>query len=115
MKYIEHNDENAVIMLAHAFSNNSLIPIIGAGFTAGCLTRKSTRVPNGREFKDIMINKICSIKCYSDEQKTKLEKKRFSEVSDLFFDDSWTDTKTRQLILENNFSGVILDDEKKGS
>ncbi|MFQ2060545.1 SIR2 family protein [Aeromonas veronii] len=113
MKYIEHNDENAVIMLAHAFSNNSLIPIIGAGFTAGCLTRKSTRVPNGREFKDIMINKICSIKCYSDEQKTKLEKKRFSEVSDLFFDDSWTDTKTRQLILENNFSGVILDDEKK--
>lgn len=71
MKYIEHNDENAVIMLAHAFSNNSLIPIIGAGFTAGCLTRKSTRVPNGREFKDIMINKICSIKCYSDEQNLK--------------------------------------------
>ncbi|ECG7136106.1 SIR2 family protein [Salmonella enterica] len=112
--YLKYNDPNTTSFLATAFSENSLIPIIGAGFTRGCLTSSNKRVPSGNEFKAIMINIIKTQKGYVDESVIKkLEAKTFSEISELFFNENWVPRSEVIRCLENYFSGVTLTQDKK--
>ncbi|ECV6024379.1 hypothetical protein DIL11_15005, partial [Salmonella enterica] len=112
--YLKYNDPNTTSFLATAFSENSLIPIIGAGFTRGCLTSSNKRVPSGNEFKAIMINIIKTQKGYVNESVIKkLEAKTFSEISELFFNENWVPRSEVIKCLENYFSGVTLTQDKK--
>ncbi|HCW7016944.1 TPA: SIR2 family protein [Citrobacter farmeri] len=113
IEYYDHNDDKALNLLADCFKNNNLIPIIGSGFTVGCRTKKNKLVPSGEQFKGKMIEFISNKRNMGDDQVKKLESKKFSEISDLFFDDKWVDSDVRRQYLEESFDGAILDKNKK--
>jgi len=113
IEYYNHDDESALNLLADCFKNNNLIPIIGSGFTVGCKTKKNKLVPSGEQFKSKMIDFISKQRNMDADKVKKLEGKKFSEISDLFFDDKWVEPSTRKKYLEESFDGAILDKSKK--
>lgn len=114
INYHQHNSTEIINLLSNCFSNNNLIPIIGSGFTVGCQTKARKRVPSGTEFSDKMIEIIAEEKKLTPEKKEKLKLKKFSEISDLFFNDEWVNQERRKKYLVDSFDGVELDNQKKG-
>ncbi|NCF07204.1 SIR2 family protein [Kosakonia sp. MH5] len=114
ISYYQHNSTEIIDLLSNCFSNNNLIPIIGSGFTVGCQTKARKRVPSGTQFSDKMIEMIAEEKKLTAAQKEKLKLKKFSEISDLFFNDEWVSKERRKKYLIDSFDGVELDNQKKG-
>lgn len=114
ISYYQHNSTEIVDLLSNCFSNNNLIPIIGSGFTVGCQTKARKRVPSGTQLSDKMIEMIVEEKKLTVDKKEKLKLKKFSEISDFFFNDEWVDKERRNKYLIESFDGVELDSQKKG-
>ncbi|ENJ4023335.1 MULTISPECIES: SIR2 family protein [Enterobacter cloacae complex] len=114
ISYYQHNSTEIVDLLSNCFSNNNLIPIIGSGFTVGCQTKARKRVPSGTQLSDKMIEMIVEEKKLTVDKKEKLKQKKFSEISDFFFNDEWVDKERRNKYLIESFDGVELDSQKKG-
>lgn len=112
MKYLNINEEETKKLLSTLFSDNSLIPFIGAGFTSGSTTASGKHVPSGTKFKEIMINAICLHKKYGKDKEDELSKKTFGELSDLFFSETFCPKEDVDRILEENFHKASLSDEK---
>lgn len=113
ISYYQHDSSEIVDILSNCFSNNSLIPIIGSGFTVGCQTKANKRVPSGKQFSEKMIEIIAEEKKLTSEKKEKLNQKKFSEISDLFFNDEWVNKERRKRYLIDSFDGAELDSQKK--
>lgn len=113
IEYFSHDDEDALNLLADCFANNNLIPIIGSGFTVGCKTKHNKLVPSGDQFKSKMVDLISKQRGMDKDKIEKLKSKKFSEISDLFFNDSWVSADTRKKYLEESFDGAILQEHKK--
>lgn|GEM_PF-5717755 len=114
ISYYQHNSAEIINLLSNCFSNNNLIPIIGSGFTVGCQTKAKKRVPSGVQFSDKMVDIIAEEKDLTPEKKEKLKQKKFSEISDFFFNDVWVNKERRNKYLIESFDGVELDSQKKG-
>lgn len=112
IEYIRYDDELALNILASAFANQSLVPVIGAGFTCGCPS-KSRRVPSGTEFQKEMLSKIVEHKKLDPLQEAKLAKKSFSELANYYFDTDWVPEEVVFAHLESAFKGVVLPPDKK--
>ncbi|EPH5257796.1 SIR2 family protein [Vibrio cholerae] len=98
-------------LLSNAFSDNSIVPIIGAGFTNGCKLKNGNIVPGGEQFKKIMLKEI--ERNISNEDILKIRNEKFSKIANFFFDEDFVPKDNAKNILKRYFSGVILDDERK--
>lgn len=65
----------------HAFNEETLVPILGSGFTCGVKTKRGGEVPSGKNLKKYMIEKICLKKKVN---KSELERESFSSIADFF-------------------------------
>ena len=107
---MDHQSNEALQMLSTAFSTNTLVPVIGAGFTSGCQTSGGRTVPSGVDFRNEMLETISNHNCLSAEQKEKLSKHTFSEIADFYFNEDWVPKETVKKQLEKAFQGVQLKD-----
>jgi hypothetical protein len=112
IEYLYFKDKMTIEMLSSAFSDNSLVPVIGAGFTRGCITNNSEIVPSGEDFRQEMIDIIIKDKNYSPEKVQRIRDRTFSAVSDLYFNPDFVDPGIVKRRLTTAFQGVQLDDLK---
>lgn len=87
-----------------------LVPILGAGFSRGCISRCG-QVPSGSEYKDYMIDEIVKVRGYDSSGRRNLESKQFSEISTIYH--KIISIEEQRNYLRNNFTKVVLSDEKK--
>lgn len=80
-----------------------LIPIIGSGFTVGCKANNG-KVPSGQEMKEYMMGKL--IETLDEDIKGD-----FSKIANAY--DRHIDKKIRNKYLKDNFTNVLLEEEKK--
>lgn len=90
----------------HVFKEETLVPILGAGFTCGLKTRRKGIVPNGNILKKAMIDKIA---CKKKVIKSELEAETFSSVAE-FFQNVFRDPAKDGIIdyYLKNFTGVRI-------
>ncbi|MDA0389115.1 SIR2 family protein [Vibrio parahaemolyticus] len=112
MEIKNYDSKEVIQLLATAFADNAIVPVIGAGFTCGCLLKNGKRVPNGEAFKRIMISELTSNGSINEEQAKKLEKAKFSNVSSLFFEPEYVSNEKVKSILKEYFHNVILDSDR---
>lgn len=112
IEYIRFDDPATIELLSSSFSDRSLVPVIGAGFTRGCLTERGARVPSGVEFQEQMIEIICAANDFDESKKDKLKERTFSQVSDVFFNEKFVSKEVVDKHLEKSFLGVRLDKQK---
>lgn len=88
------------------FKNNSLVPIVGAGFTCG-LKSFAGEVPSGEDYKKHMIGELLK-KEFSKQEKEDICSARFSTLCDFYEDDENVDAETRLKYLKSNFYRVCM-------
>lgn len=90
----------------HAFNEETLVPILGSGFTRGVKTRRGGSVPSGKDLKDAMIEKISFKKKIS---KSELESESFSSISE-FYQNTFPNPSEDGVIdyYLKNFTGVRI-------
>lgn len=103
VEYSEIEDE-----FVDALRQNSILPIIGSGFTANCASKFGT-VPSGSRMRTDMINAL--LKNLGDEHIDELEKKTFSDIA-LYYN-RVISIKERKLYLRNYFLNVHINDARK--
>ena len=108
MKVISYKDISGE--LVKKFANNQLIPIIGSGFTLNCES-KHGKVPSGSSYKDYMIDAFCDAEQITDDEKSALNNKPFSEIAEYYI--KCVDEKTKHTFFLNNFSDVKIEDNYK--
>ena len=82
MEELRIEDAKTRDILVTVFQEKSIVPILGAGFTAGMPTRSGKSVPNGEHLKRYMIEKLQ--KTQSGFCREELENETFSSVAELF-------------------------------
>lgn len=87
-----------------------LVPVLGSGFTRECNSR-SGKVPSGSDYKEYMIDEIMKARGYDSPRRLKFEEKHFSEISTIYH--RVVSTEEQRTYLRNNFTKVVLSDEKK--
>lgn len=89
---------------------NSLIPVIGSGFTRAC---KSSRgeVPSGKDYKNYMVKEIVKALSLAEDEENKLSNDTFSNVSSIYH--KTVSYHDRINFLRNNFTKVDLEEEKR--
>ena len=88
----------------------SLIPILGSGFTRGCISRRG-RVPSGDDYKEYMIDQIIKKRGLDVSKRLDYEKKQFSEISTIYH--VIVPKEEQRDYLRKNFTKVELSLEKK--
>ena len=92
------------------FRRDSILPIIGSGFTRNCNSFKG-RVPSGEDYRQYMIGKISEVCPFSDDDKKSLLKESFSNISSIYH--KVVDRKQQECYLRNNFTRVSIEENKK--
>lgn len=89
---------------------NSLIPVIGSGFTRGC---KSTHgeVPSGKDYKHYMVNEIVEALSLSENDESDLSNDTFSNVSSIYH--KAVSYHDRINYLKDNFTNIDLEKAKR--
>ncbi|PKN73922.1 MAG: hypothetical protein CVU52_06950 [Deltaproteobacteria bacterium HGW-Deltaproteobacteria-10] len=112
MNYLNINNVEARQLLKTCIKNNSLIPILGSGFTAGERTSKAL-VPNSDEFKKIMVDAIVN---NSDRFKHNIEalsKREFSQIAEIYLNEKYVPRKVVSDNTKKYFLEVALPNIKK--
>lgn len=111
MEELKLNSMETKEFFIHAFKEETLVPILGSGFTRGVTTRRGGRVPSGTELKDVMIEKI-SLKKKINESELKAES--FSSISE-FFQNTFPNPAEDQVIdfYLKNFTGVKINNPQQ--
>lgn len=91
------------------FKNNSLVPIVGSGFTCG-LDSFDGIVPNGDEYKQHMITKLIA-EDFSEHEKEQIISANFSTLCDYYEDDENVSPEIRRNYLKSNFYKVTMPQE----
>lgn len=99
-------DQNEGIkIIVNSIRDNRIVPIIGAGFTAGC-DACDGKVFNGRTMQDEMIK---CIKMYSKTYSgSNIEIFPFKKLSEIFFDEEEVPSSISLKILKDHFTEVTL-------
>ncbi|EHI99069.1 hypothetical protein CDLVIII_2424 [Clostridium sp. DL-VIII] len=111
LDYSNHNDKEEIIDIIKTLMNSKhLVPIIGAGFTAGSKT-KCGKVPNANVLKDYMIELIAKEDNLDYEDVNQLKQMALSDISDELWnhlDGKEHKTMKNNFIsyMENNFKEV---------
>lgn len=95
--------------VADCILKNTIVPIIGSGFTAGC-EAFAGNVPNGPQLTALMKDVILKhCKTYSDEE---IEVLDFKDAADIFLDEEEVPLNVRLEIFRNHFTSVKLQHHK---
>ena len=111
ISYLNHDDEEVINLLSSAFSNNSLVPVIGAGFTRGSKTSSNKVVPSGEDFRVEMIAELSKCSEFSTTDIIKIKDRNFSAIAELYFKFVGKDKINHHL--KSSFQNVELDPLKK--
>lgn len=97
-------------IIVNSIINNKIVPIIGAGFSAGCRAQNGC-VPNGPQLEELM-KKLAKehSKSYSPER---IDTFLFKKISEIFFDTTEVPLEVSQEVLRNLFTDVTLPEYKK--
>lgn len=98
--------------LLELMRKQSLVPVLGAGFTRNEKTKDNDFVPDAERFKSIMIEHLIKNEKLS-ELEEELKKLDFNKVSNYFFDNEFFPLQDRKAILRKYFLNVILPYNKK--
>lgn len=98
--------------LLNCFKSKSLIPVVGSGISCGAKARTG-KVPSGGEFKQFMIDSIIESMSATEEEKKHIMSMPFSQVCELYEDDSNIVLNKSREYLKNNFQNVIINDYRK--
>lgn len=101
--------ENVKSDLIKMIRRKMLIPVIGSGFTKNCYARNGI-VPSGNDYCQYMIEQILLLNNGKIEEK-ELKKESFSVISSIYH--KQIDENKQQLYLNNRFTNVKIDIEKK--
>ena len=104
------NSKDILDELIKKFANNQMIPIIGSGFTLNCNANHGL-VPSGSAYKKYMLDTFCKNQGISDEERTILERKSFSEIAEYYI--KYVDDEIKHRYFLNNFSEVKIDNKEK--
>ena len=113
MKILNLADNEFSDVLKGCAAVNSLVPIIGAGFTLGESTALGVSVPGGVDFKRMMISEVLKNDSFKSKSDKDLMGMGFSKISEYFFNDTVVPKKTRNSMLEKYFTDVNLSEIKK--
>lgn len=92
------------------FKNQTLIPIVGAGFSCGSLAYNGT-VPTGFEYKQQMINVLNKNTEFTSEEKNSFKNESFSTLCDYYEDNDNVLPNVRFDYLKSNFYKVDMQDD----
>lgn len=92
-----------------ALRQNSILPIIGSGFTAKCACNRGT-VPSGSMMRTDMIHALS--KEIGDQYIDELKKKTFSGIAYCY--NKKINIKDRKQYLQHNFLNVQINDNRRG-
>lgn len=81
MEYLNINSEETYNFFVHAFEEQSIVPVLGSGFTCNVETNRHGRVPSGRLLKRKMIEKLVAANKGEEEE---LKAVSFSAVAEYF-------------------------------
>lgn len=95
------NPEDIKSKLISFFKNNSLVPIVGSGFTCG-LNSYAGIVPDGYEFMKHMTNELIAGD-FSEQEKKEILEADFSTLCDYYEDDENVSSEIRRNYLKSNF------------
>lgn len=112
MEYLDISDQQTERLFKTCLANQSLIPIIGAGFTAG-EKNKNGVVPNGDKFKELMISAITTNSASLSEHIEELKKRDFSQIAELYMNPEIVPTQQVKEDIQQNFLAVELKGPKK--
>lgn len=112
MKELKVDAPSTREIFVNAFNEMNIVPIIGGGFTSGAPAQKQNTVPNGKELKQYMINRI--LRKQKDISKEELEIESFSSVAGMF-EELYKDVKNSDVTdyFLNHFTGVRIESENK--
>ena len=110
MKYLSLTNDNDRLFIKGLMRNNSLIPIVGAGFTRNCKAKKGY-VPDANGFKSMMINSVLDSSEKFRDKRAELEKKNFFKVAEYYL--RFVDQDIIKKHVGDCFVGVVLSNEKK--
>lgn len=92
-----------------ALRQNSILPIIGSGFTAKCACNRGT-VPSGSMMRTDMIHALS--KEIGDQYIDELKKQTFSRIA--YYYNKKINIKDRKQYLQHNFLNVQINDNRRG-
>lgn len=104
VSYEEVKDEMIQMM-----RRKMLIPVIGSGFTQGCLARAG-KVPSGHDYYQYMINQLV-IQNPDEMSREELERESYSSVSSIYH--KLVDVEKQHEYLYSNFTNVKLESVKR--
>lgn len=110
VKYIQIKER-----LTNDIKRKSLIPIIGSGFSRGCITENGGKVPSGQDFQIHMLEEIKKTSQFSKEEYEEIEGKKFSGISTIYNENEIVPSNQRRLYLKRNFTKVILEKPEQKS
>ena len=87
------------------FANNSIIPIVGAGFSCG-LPAKNGTIPSGCQFKAHMIDALKQKSGLSEDEINSIQNQPFSNICDYYEDNEFVPEILRTNYLKANFSNA---------
>lgn len=111
MEYLDIADIKTERLIRTCLENESLIPVFGAGFTAGEKSKGGV-VPNGEKFKEIMISSIINNSPKLKDHSGQLKSREFSQIAELYLNKKIVPTEKVKNDIENNFLGVKLQGNK---
>ncbi|MDO6787183.1 SIR2 family protein [Cobetia marina] len=112
MEIFNHDDPVILNILSEYFHSASLVPIFGAGFTRGELSRHSSkRIPDGNELKDSMLKQIKEAGV-SEEEYDEIKVMDLPDISDIYFNEKFVPKNKIRETLENSFLNAALSSEK---
>lgn len=91
------------------FSNRSLIPIIGSGISNKVKTAAYGKVPDGKSFKEYMIEQLLNSQKLDKDAGYKLKRSSFSEVCGFYEDNDLISEQNRLKYLKTNFYNAQYD------
>ena len=92
---------------------NSLLPILGSGFSCGCRTKNGGVVPSGKELRKHMLNELTNSKNFTTDELEDLNTRTFSMIAEVFNSPDVISDDLRRKYLTKNFFNVVLDDVAK--
>ncbi len=108
-KAIDCKDE-----FVNMFRDNSIIPIVGSGVSAGAAAEKGI-VPSGKMYLEYMVDVIDKVGVLTNEEMEKLKSSNFSEIATIYEDDDIVSKGIKRQYFKDFFSNARFtkDDVRK--
>lgn len=96
--------------LVNNMRRKMLIPVIGSGFTRGCIANKG-KVPSGKDYRDYMVGEIIQNLVLTQIETDRLKSESFSQVSEIYHE--VISPSEQKAYLKSCFINVKIEEYKK--